>query len=344
MREVFVLYNKKNMISLFGKNIITQIQDLFVLYMKNVLFIEYEKNKREKIRKYIHSISDEHSYIILLGNHKELEFEKTESPAWDGDNEIFTDNYWSVNTKDMLIPELSVSRIPIHKNERAKEFLIKLEKILRIKNIKLNEKFGISASIWYKSAERVFDNFKGMGELLKCPKYDYKKKKIHFKKYNYSMYFNVHGSKDLPGWYGQRKNSFEYKEEYPIAAMPEMFSKGIEGSFILSEACYGGYIINKTYKKSIFLQALKSGIGFAIGSTAIAYGSFKPPLSEADLFIKIFINEFQKGKIAGDSFVSAKRKFAIQCIKKNGFLDGDDKKTLLEFTFYGNPFIGVNYE
>jgi len=340
MEEVFVLYDKKVLEKRFHKNIISQIQDIFVLYMDNILFLEYNNAKRYKIKKYIHSIASNNTHIFIIGNHKELPFEKMESPVYDDDNFIFTDNFWSSRYKNTLIPSIPVTRIPISIDENQKTFINKLNKILEIKTVSIKEKFGISASIWYSAASNVFTCIDGMGELLKSPKFSVKsRRKLKFQKYHSSMYFNLHGSKKLPGWYGQRKNFNEYDEEYPLALLPISFEKGVAGAFLLSEACYGGYIINKTNKQSIVMQALNTGMGFIIASTASAYGAYSSPLGEADLFIKLFIMEFQKGETAGKAFVIAKRKFAYKNLQKYGFLDGDDKKTLIEFSLFGNSLI-----
>ena len=313
-------------------------------YARNVLFIEYSDDKREKIRNYINEIAYDDSCVLLIGNDDILPFEKTPSPVDDGDGLILTDNYWSSKSKDMLYPDLTVSRIPNAKDEKLNDFLNKVENIFKIDRINSNERFGITAKIWTKAANAVFKNIKGTGEILNSPPYSIKNSgKIEFDDFNGALYFNLHGDKDIKGWYGQR-GYFETGEEYPLAIMPDSFDSGIEKTFLLSEACFGGYIVNKKNNESIPLNAIKNGARFVIASTSTAYGPYNPPLSEADLFMEFFIKELNKGKESGQAFKNAKRKFIVYNIQKNGFLDNDDKKTVLQFTFYGNPFIKVKNE
>jgi hypothetical protein len=39
----------------------------------------------------------------------------------------------------------------------------------------------------------------------------------------------------------------------------------------------------------------------------------------------------------GESFRNAKLDFARKALRRQGFLDDDDKKTLLQFVLYGDP-------
>ena len=81
-------------------------------------------------------------------------------------------------------------------------------------------------------------------------------------------------------------------------------------------------------------------LGFC-GSTTIAYGPTKPPSSEADLMVKYFFEYLQRGMRVGESFHNAKLDFARKALRRQGFLDDDDKKTLLQFVLYGDPTLRV---
>ncbi len=338
--EVYVMYDKAKIQKRFSKNIITRIQDIFVASCNNVLFIEHTVAQRKKIHKYIHKISSNDTHLILIGNHDTLPFETIKSPVNDGDKIVHTDNFWACNDAAMLIPDLSVARIPHSKNEKENEYLKKIENILENVNINFNEKVGVTASIWDKSSIEVFEQIKGTGEIIISPPFSIKKNGlIKFKKFMGTIYCNVHGSKDIPGWYGQAKQNEISDEEYPRVLMPETFKDGFKSTYLVSEACYGGFIINKRDKESIALSALKGGIKFTLLSTSTAYGPYRPPLSEADLLADLFYKELYKGKSAGKALREAKKIFARKGIKKYGFLDNDDKKTLLEFHLYGNPLL-----
>ena len=146
------------------------------------------------------------------------------------------------------------------------------------------------------------------------------------------LYFNVHGSKASANWYGQDGGA------YPVAMQPRniLTAAGI----VASEACYGAYIIEKSQDDAICLRLLaqKAVLGFC-GSTTIAYGPAAPPSGEADLLVKYFFEYLEKGLTMGESFRNAKMDFARKALRRGGFLDDDDQKTLLQFVLYGDPTV-----
>jgi hypothetical protein len=46
----------------------------------------------------------------------------------------------------------------------------------------------------------------------------------------------------------------------------------------------------------------------------------------------------------GESFKNAKLDFARKALRRQGFLDDDDKKTLLQFVLYGDPTLRIRTE
>lgn len=342
MKKIAVLYQEEKLKKRFSKSIVSSVQDIIVSAGCNSVFMDIQEDKKEEARKYIHKEFRDHT-LLIVGGDRTFEFYKKESPVDDGDGFIFTDNWWASSSNDIILPEISVSRFPESDDDTQESFLSALEYSMKISTANAEEKFGVTASIWRRSAESVFKHHKGMGEILISPPF-FEDGKLKFKKYKGGIYCNLHGGKDISGWYGQRSAISDYKEEYPLACAPSDFSKGITDSFLFSEACFGGFTSGKKTSDSIMLTALRSGFVFVIGSTATAYGGFAPPLSEADLLASLFYDEFFKGKCAGDAFLSAKKLFCRKSIEKMGFLDDDDKKTLISFVFYGNPFAEVNCE
>ncbi len=49
--------------------------------------------------------------------------------------------------------------------------------------------------------------------------------------------------------------------------------------FILSEACYGANIFDKTHEEALSLKFLDNGSNTFVGSTCIAYGSVTTPIN-----------------------------------------------------------------
>lgn len=343
-KDLSVLYYPNLLKKRFSKGIVNRIQDSIVQFHFNTAFIEVSDETRSKVRSFLHSAQNTSSALLILGGDSLFPFQRVRSPVDDGDGEICTDNFWSSSLKDFMIPSLAVSRIPDSEGEREQDFIEKIERILSASTVIQNEKFSVSAEIWKKASEEVFSSLTGTGEMLISPPLSFSRDAYEFIDFSGSLYFNLHGGKDLSDWYGQRKSYLSDGEEYPVAASPSMMKNDASGSFLYSEACFGGYLNGKTSKRSIILTAIENGMPFAFASTATAYGAFSSPISEADLLGKYFFEELIRGRNSSDASLNAKRRFARESIKKSNFLDEDDKKTLLEFTLYGNPFTEVKYE
>jgi hypothetical protein len=152
-------------------------------------------------------------------------------------------------------------------------------------------------------------------------------------------YFNLHGLEDSPYWYGQR-DVFNTPdgEDFPIAIRPtDVPEKGIAPQVVFSEACYGAYINQKTIQESMALSLLEAGTLSMIGSTCTSYGSMDSPLIAADLLAKLFWGYLQEGYTAGISLQRAKVLLAQEMHRRQGYLDGEDQKTLIQFVLYGDP-------
>jgi hypothetical protein len=150
------------------------------------------------------------------------------------------------------------------------------------------------------------------------------------------IYFNVHGSRDEKFWYGQEGFS------YPEVLSPEIVAAAFpENAVVLSEACYGGLVEGKTRRDSVAMSFLSRGVSAFVGSSAIAYGSPDESLTEADLLAYFFFGRLVAGETAGSALREAKVDFAAEMLERQGYLDGDDRKTLLEFNLFGDPTVGI---
>jgi hypothetical protein len=74
-----------------------------------------------------------------------------------------------------------------------------------------------------------------------------------------------------------------------------------------------------------------------VGSTKIAYGSVTTPLIAADHLGKSFWDNLSAGLPAGEALRRAKLDLAAEMVKRQGYLDGEDQKTLISFVQYGDP-------
>lgn len=154
-------------------------------------------------------------------------------------------------------------------------------------------------------------------------------------------YFNLHGLADAPEWYGQkdpqRVNAFP---DYPVALRPQDLPRPGSQHFpqvAFSEACYGAFIPGKNPDQAISLSFLRSGSLALVGSTCMAYGSVSTPLIGADLLANNFWILIKEGFPVGEALQRAKINLVQVMNARQGYLDGEDQKTLISFVLYGDP-------
>ncbi len=168
-------------------------------------------------------------------------------------------------------------------------------------------------------------------------------------------YFNLHGLADANEWYGQRDpNEPGEAPEFPMAFRPEDIpvngttgakthqkKKGKVPQIVFSEACYGANISNRQVSEAISLRFLQAGSLAVAGSTCISYGSISAPLIAADLLGRTFWRFLNEGCVAGEAMRRAKISLAKEMHRRQGYLDGEDQKTLISFVLYGDPLAQV---
>jgi hypothetical protein len=152
-------------------------------------------------------------------------------------------------------------------------------------------------------------------------------------------YYNLHGLEDSSCWYGQRDPLEQGNTpDYPVALTPDdLHRNGKSPKFIFSEACYGGHVFGKSEKESLALKFLSLGALGVVASTGIAYGSINTPLIAADLLGHIFWQSIKSGHTAGEALMQAKVGLVREMTYRQGYLDGEDQKTLISFVLYGDP-------
>lgn len=158
-------------------------------------------------------------------------------------------------------------------------------------------------------------------------------------------YFNLHGLIDAPEWYGQRdpgapnlSGVIGEGDDYPVAVRPsDVVNSGRAPQVIYTEACYGAHILNKSVDEALSLKFLLAGTQAVIGSTCISYGAISPPLIAADYLGHAFWSYLREGLPAGEALLRAKISLAKEMHNRQGYLDGEDQKTLISFVLYGDP-------
>jgi hypothetical protein len=199
--------------------------------------------------------------------------------------------------------------------------------------------FGYSAEIWQRASAQVYKTVGKTKDLHLSPPINVNSLSINHNHGLRAGYFNLHGVKDGPHWYGQKDFSSESNgPDYPIALSPTMFDEEHPApKLVLSEACYGAHVYEKRNDEALSLKCIDAGTTTFIGSTCIAYGSITPPLIAADYLAEKFWQKILEGSPAGYALMGAKLNLAEEMTKIQGFLDGEDQKTLLSFVLYGDP-------
>lgn len=282
-----------------------------------------------------------HTFLIV-GGHGVVPFHEVPNPTHDQDGAILSDAPYASRNGEFLIPQRSIGRIPDSDGDNGDMLMTVLESMLRYHDAKsgFEESFGYSASIWRSASKEVYRIIGEGDEVRLSPPLSADKLEQEWLK-KQLLYFNLHGSRETANWYGQRSPTDPPEfDQFPVAITPENIPS-LDGSCVFSEACYGAWIKEKAVDESLALTFLAKGALAFIGSTAIAYGPVEPPSGEADLLGKYFYGYALRNMPFGDALRHAKIDFARTMIRKQGFLDSDDRKTLIEFHLYGDPALSL---
>ena len=218
---------------------------------------------------------------------------------------------------------------------------------------------GYSAAVWKQASESVFKPIGKFSRLHTSPPYGIPESGSSQKAGrgvpNLSSrfaYFNLHGLVDAGEWFGQRELLAGGNEpDYPVALRPQDVQSMIRADgrsknaqipeVIFSEACYGANIIDKTISDAISLAFLEAGTRAVVGSTAMSYGSINAPLIAADFLGFHFWTLVRQGVPVGEALRQARLRLAQEMNVRQGFLDGEDQKTLISFVLYGDPLLQI---
>ncbi len=307
--------------------------------------------------------------LLIIGGPEIIPFHQLPNPTSDNDHDVPSDNPYATIDDNYFIPQWPVGRLPGESGPDAGHLLAQIRRIIYqyeqkrkrslpqgfnlnfllnwilqlFTNIGISvekqSSLGYSAEIWQESSAAVYAILGKARNLYLSPPNTAANIPINATANNYLGYFNLHGIQDGPNWYGQKDYSSNANgPDYPIALTPGRFNQQSPApELIFTEACYGANIINKSQSASIALKSLDTGSDAFIGSTCIAYGSVTQPLIAADFLAKIFWQQILQGDSAGYALMRAKLSLAQAMTQMQGFLDGEDQKTLLSFVLYGDP-------
>jgi tetratricopeptide (TPR) repeat protein len=300
--------------------------------------------------------------VLIVGGHSVLPFHLLPNPTDDDDESVHSDNPYATSDDNYLAPEWPVGRLPCDNDvdllvrlvrEAALEHEYAARPIGPAKRVRLwlvrhfpwlfggrVRTLGYTASIWRKASMAVYRAIGDPHSMLTSPPAKAGALPGQALRPSRLSYFNLHGVEDAAEWFGQRDplRDGETGDEFPIALRPQdVVNGGRAPKVVFSEACYGANVFNRTTDTAIALKFLTSGSHAVVGSTKISYGSVTPPLIGADLLGRYFWDQLTLGASAGEGLRRAKLSLAAEMHRRQGYLDGEDQKTLISFVLYGDP-------
>jgi hypothetical protein len=304
--------------------------------------------------------------MLIVGGPEIVPFHQLPNPTDDIDSVVYSDNPYATRDDNYFIPEWPVGRLPGGTAKDPQQLIRTLQNITAnhqqpddlhekiwtkiwqwfqnlLKNAKTNPSlsFGYSAEAWKKASISVYQQIGNPIELLTSPPMGIEESsQTSLPAIQGDLaYFNLHGLIDSAHWYGQRETiSGTDSADYPTALSPTDLTAGDQfPKIVFSEACYGANILKKATDNSLALSFLSQGCQAFVGSTVISYGSISTPLNAADLLGKAFWLSLKEGYPAGEALRRAKIFLAKEMHKRQGYLDGEDQKTLISFVLFGDP-------
>lgn len=299
--------------------------------------------------------------VLIVGGPDVVPYHKLPNPLADIDPEVPSDNPYGTLDENYFIPEWPVGRLPggagndpgllldmlrhisenhMGKSERPKsiwEIILEWLANLFAGAVRQNHSFGYVAEAWKSASEEVFKQILDRGDLVTSPPYGVDTEiPVPITRHGY---FNLHGVEDSPFWYGQKDLTRGLPgPDYPVALRPQDINAYDDAPlFVFSEACYGAHLKGRQIEDSIALKYLSRGSHAVVGSTVTAYGSVAPPLIAADLLASHFWKFITQGFTSGIALQKAKIQLAREMNARQGYLDGEDQKTLISFLHFGDP-------
>ena len=306
--------------------------------------------------------------LLIVGGPDIIPFHKLPNPTMDSDLEVPSDNPYATIDENYFLPQWPVGRLPGESGSDAGLLLYQIRQLIyqyeqrtqkgflsgvtfsslfswlhqwwnAINNVgNKNQRMGYSAEVWKEASEGVYQTIGKSKDLAFSPP-THAGNIVLYAQGPELGYFNLHGVEDGPDWYGQKDFSSDSSgPDYPVALSPSLFSEKLPSpGLVFSEACYGANIQGKAHDEAMSLKFMDSGTKAFVGSTCIAYGSVTTPLIAADYLAQLYWKQVLEGDAAGYALMRAKLTLAQEMTRIQGFLDGEDQKTLLSFILYGDP-------
>jgi hypothetical protein len=299
--------------------------------------------------------------VLIVGGPQVVPFHHLPNPVDDADVDVPSDNPYATRDDNYFIPEWPVGRLPGDASSDPAPLIAALRAITNRRTRKIPHKpwyaqwwqsfkiffgwhtqenhpgLGYTAAIWRRASLAVFRPVGNGHALYVSPPVE----GVCGEQWTPGSlgYFNLHGVIDTAEWFGQRDPTEPDKgPDFPVVLRPsDVVNSGRSPKVVFSEACYGAHIFKRSIEQALALKFLASGSQVVVGSTCTSYGSVTLPLIAADLLGRAFWKSINEGLPAGEALRRAKVSLAREMHNRQGYLDGEDQKTLISFVLLGDP-------
>lgn len=304
--------------------------------------------------------------VLIVGGPQIIPFHHLPNPVDDDDKDVPSDNPYASIDENYFVPTWPLGRLPNGEGSDPAPLIKALARIAASRGKSAGpldtvegllarvlaffglwrpkrSSFGYSAEIWRRASHSVYRTIGEPTDLSISPPTGTGMLPKEARKALQLAYFNLHGLAETAEWYGQRDpQQTADGPDYPVALRPsDVVNSGRAPQIVFSEACFGAHIFGKTIENALALKFLDSGSKAVVASTVTSYGSVTTPLIAADLLGQAFWKLLNEGHPAGEALRRAKIAMAQTMHRRQGYLDGEDQKTLISFVLYGDPLAQV---
>ncbi len=303
--------------------------------------------------------------LLIVGGDDIVPFFSLKNPTGDNDTSVPSDApYGALDSDNCYEMQWPVGRLP---GDESKDSGLLLSQLRNIQNFhimqyskaksadkpKKNAKkaakrygkcFGYTCAAWLTPSKIVYKTIADTNSLSVSPATTSSNFPLSsFDSCDFA-YFNLHGIKGQPNWYGQKKSDDTSSgPNIPVALeISNVVNIKNTPKVVFAECCYGAETPKRTEQNCMSLHFIGKATRVFVGSTTIAYGALNSQLTAADLLGYLFWKHLLTGISCGEAFRRAKKNLATEMEQKNGGLDSEIQKTLLSFVYYGDPLYTVD--
>jgi len=307
--------------------------------------------------------------VLILGGDEIVPYFRLPNPALDDDPAILTDApYAAAEGESIYRPSRVVGRLPDAGSASVSPLLRSLDNLTEARRrpmvapstsgifraglsmlgalgrgFSTSPVFAAGLAEWNAVVTEVVGNLADGPTIRLSPPVTFDAFNVHWLSDRRFLHFALHGDTVGKAWYGQVVYDAETNDPFLPVTMDieQLAGADLAGPIVFADASYAGNVVGKTIAQSLALRFLAEGAAAVVAPTGLAYGSPHLPLSGGDLLGYLFWTEIRRGVSVGEALRTARRQFQAHLLERQGYLDGEDQKLLLQYALYGDPSLVV---